>query len=223
MVAYYGSPLWQGRRQDCPLELPVDEPVSAPSAKQADISWAGAVALAVVPVYSLTLAAGGGTVFYASIRPVTISTGYFAVFGDVPWIAADLLILAACWAGPVALLIAGLIHFRRKWRLAVAWVGVVAAGTAISYVIFHDYRLLFTAYPQDDSGSPLGPSRWVPGSPYWQALAATISQCAIGVVMTALIAASARRDPRREPPAGTTSWLPALPWTTQGDPADATD
>jgi len=218
VIALFGHRTGRVRCQDSP----VDAPVSAPSARQADIGWAGAAALTFALLYSLTLAAGGGYVFYASTHPVSLATGYFAMFPDFPWFAADLLILAACWAGPVALLIAGLIHFRRKWRLAVAWVGAVAAGTVISYVIFHDYRLLFTACPCDDSGSPLGPSRWAPGAPYWQAFAATIGQLAVGVVMTALIAASARRDPRREPPEGTTSWLPALPWTTQGDPADAT-
>jgi hypothetical protein len=62
---------------------------------------------------------------------------------DFPWVVAYL-VLAACWlAGPVALLIAGLIHLhqhaRHQWWSALAWVGVLAAGTAIGYVIMHDY------------------------------------------------------------------------------------
>jgi hypothetical protein len=101
---------------------------------RSDIGWAGAVALAFVLPYTLILAAGGGYVFYASTQPVSISTGYFASLFDLPWLAADLLILAAWTVGPVALLIAGLIHLlltaRRKWRAAIAWVGTLAAGTA---------------------------------------------------------------------------------------------
>jgi hypothetical protein len=201
------------------VELPVETPVTAPSAAQPDVGWAGAVALAFVLLYSLTLAAGGGYVFYASIWPVSIPVGgYFASFASLPWIAAALLILAAWLAGPVALLITGLIHLlhpaRRKWWPAVAWVGALAAGTAIGYVIFRDYRLLSSSAPLDADGTANGPSRWVPGGPYWQALAATVGQLAVGVVMTALIAESARREPRREPPERTTSSLPELPWTT---------
>jgi hypothetical protein len=181
--------------------------VSAPSAPQADIGWTGAVALAVVSLYSLTLVAGGGYVFYASIRPVSIAAGLGTPLTNFPWFAAALLILAAWAAGPVALLIAGLIHFRRRWRLAVAWVGIVAASSAIGYVVFHGYRLLLTSYPRDFDGTALGPSRWAPGSPYWQALAATIGQLAVAVVMTALIAAAARREPSRVP--GVQSLRPA--------------
>jgi hypothetical protein len=171
--------------------------VSAPSAPQADIGWTGAVALALVSLYSLTLAAGGGYIFYASIRPVSIPAGFGTPFTNFPWFAAALLILAAWVAGPVGLLIAGLIHFRHQWRLGVAWVGVVAASSAIGYVVFHGYRLLLMSYPKDFDGTALGPSRWAPGSPYWQALAATIGQLAVAVVMTALIAAAARREPSR--------------------------
>jgi hypothetical protein len=119
-----------------------------------------------------------------------------------------LLILAAWLVGPVALLIAGLIHLlhpaRRKSWVAVAWVSAVTAGTAIGYVIWHDYRLLLTSYHKDLDGTPLGPSHWMPGAPHWQALVATIGQLAVGAVMTALITASARRGPRREPPERTT-------------------
>jgi hypothetical protein len=210
------------------VELPVETPVTAPSAVQPDIGWAGAVALAFVLLYTLTLAAGGGYVFYASIWPVSIPVdGYFASFASLPWIAAAVLILAAWLAGPVALLITGLIHLlhpaRRKWWPAVAWVGALAAGTAIGYVIFRDYRLLLWSAPRDVDGTADGPSRWVPGGPYWQALAATGGQIAVGVVMTALIAASARREPVREPPQRTTSQLPGLPLTTQGAPTEVAD
>jgi hypothetical protein len=36
----------------------------------------------------------------------------------------------------------------------------------------HDFRLLFTAYPRDLAGDPLGPSRFAPGTPYWLAFIA---------------------------------------------------
>ena len=102
--------------------------------------------------------------------------------------------------GPAPLLIVGLVHLlqtvRRKWWLSVAWVCTLAAGTAVGYVIHHDYLLLFTAYPKcpDESGSACGPSRWAPGAPYWQAVVATLGQLAVGFVMTALITAQARRN-----------------------------
>lgn len=182
----------------CPVELPGDTPVPAPSAPQPDISWAGATAIAFVILYSLTLAAGGGAVFYASIRPVSIPTGYFAPLIEFPWSAAALLLAAAWLVGPVALLITGLIHLlqkaRRTWWSALAWVGALAAGTAIGYVITNEYGLLFTAYPKDLDGSPLGPSRWAPGTPYWQALMAAGGQLALGAIMIALITASTRRS-----------------------------
>jgi hypothetical protein len=179
------------------VELPVDTPAPTPSAPKPDINWAGAFAVAFVLLYSLTLAAGGGYVFYASIRPVSIDLGYGEPFIDFPWSAAYVL-LGIGWAvGPVALLITGLIHMQktapRNWRPAAAWVGAVAAGTAIGYLIVHDYGLLFSAYPKDLDGTPLGPSRWVPGTPYWQALIATGGQLAVGAVMVALATASTRR------------------------------
>lgn len=181
------------------MALPVETPAPAPSAPKPDISWAGASAIAFVLLYSLTLAAGGGYVFYASIRPVSIPAGYGAGILDLPWSVAYLLLGAAWLAGPVVLLIAGFIHLlrpaRRKWRPAVAWVGVLAAGTAIGYVIMHGYGLLwFAPYPEDLDGSPLGPSRWAPGAPYWPTLIAAVGQLAVGAVMMALIAASTRKD-----------------------------
>lgn len=179
------------------MELPGGTSAPAPSVPSPDIGWAGAFTLAFVISYSLTLAAGAGYVFYASIRPVSIPVGYGEPFIDFPWTAAGLLLAAAWLAGPVALLIAGLISLlhaaHRKWRSAAAWLGVLAAGTAIGTVIVHDYGLLFSAYPQDLDGSPLGPSRWAPGTPYWQDLIAAAGELAVGAVMIALIIASARR------------------------------
>jgi hypothetical protein len=179
------------------MDLSADSPVTASSTPKPDISWAGASAIAFALLCSLTSAAGGGYVFYASIRPVTIAMGYGADFLDIPWIAAALGILASWLLGPVLLLIAGWIHLlapaRRNWRSAVAWVIAVAAGSAIGYVISNEYALLFSAYPKDLDGSPLGPSRWAPGTPYWQALVAACGQLAVGAVMIALIAASVRK------------------------------
>ena len=59
--------------------------------------WTAAAAV----IYSLTLAAGAGYVFYASIRPVTIPTGYFAELADYPWLLAFLVLLAVWVAGPL--------------------------------------------------------------------------------------------------------------------------
>ena len=178
------------------MKLPADSLETARSAPQPDIGWVAAVALAFALLYTLTLAAGEGYVFYASIRPVTIAQGNGAFFLDIPWIAASLLMFAAWLLAPVPLLILGLIHLlrtaRRKWWLSVAWVCTLAAGTALGYVIHNDYLLLFTADTCD-----CGPSRWAPGAPYWQAAVVTLGQLAVGFVMTALITAQARRDFRR--------------------------
>jgi len=153
-----------------------------------------------VILYSLTLAAGAGCVFYASIRPVTVPAGYFSEVSS--WGLAELLIEVTWLAGPVALLIVGLIQLHRtarhRWWSAVAWVGTLAAGTAIGYLIMVDFGLLFTAYPSDAAGDPLGPSRWAPGTPYWQALIAMGGQLAVGAVMVALITAAARRGKTRD-------------------------
>jgi hypothetical protein len=102
----------------------------------------------------------------------------------------------------VALLIVGVIHLhktaRRRWWSAAAWVGTLAAGTAIGHVILLDFALLFNAYPAAGDGSALGPSRWAPGAPYWQALFAMGGQLAVGAVMIALITASARKGTMRD-------------------------
>ena len=54
----------------------------------------------------------------------------------------------------------------------------------------HGYRLLFSAYPTDSAGDPLGPSHWAPGGPYWLALAAAAGELALGAVLTVLAKAS---------------------------------
>lgn len=64
--------------------------------------------IAVSVVYSLILAAGGGYVFYASIRPVSIPTGYFSEFADGPWEVASVVLLAVWVLGPVMLLALGI-------------------------------------------------------------------------------------------------------------------
>jgi len=158
------------------VELPVDTPAAAPSTPQPDIGWAGAFAIAIALLYTLTLAAGGGYVFYASIRPASVDAAFGAPFIDLPYA-----LLGIAWAvGPVALLITGLPRLHQiapdNWRPAAAWVGAVAAGTAIGYLIVHGYGLLVSA------------SRNAPGgSAYWQVLIATAGQLAIGVAMIALL------------------------------------
>jgi hypothetical protein len=54
--------------------------------------------IAVTIISSLVLAVGGGYVFYASIRPVSIAEGYGSVLFDFPWILAYW-VLTAAWAG----------------------------------------------------------------------------------------------------------------------------
>ena len=174
--------------------MPVNTPVRTPSAPRPLASGVAAETIVVSAIYSLLLATGGGCVFYASIWHVSISAGYFT---DPPWAAAYLLLAIVWLLCPVALLILGLVHLHRrarlKWWPAVAWVGAVAASMAIGVVILHDFGLLFSAYPRDLDGSPLGPSRFAPGGPYWQALIAAGGQLAVGAVMIALLIASARK------------------------------
>jgi hypothetical protein len=181
--------------------LPSDSPVPARPAPQPDISRAGATAIAFAILYSLALAAGGGYVFYASIRPVSIDVSYGAPLVDLPWAAAAVLLAAAWAAGPVALLISGLLHLcraaRRKRQAAAAWLAALAAGTSTGYLILHGYRLLATASPKLPDGTPLGPSRWAPGSPYWPSLIAAAGQLAVGAAMIALIIATAREGETR--------------------------
>src|SRR5579862_2816127 len=142
------------------------------SGGRAVADWTAAAAV----VYSLILAAGAGYVFYASIRPVTIPTGYFSELADYPWVLAFLVLLAVWVVGPLVLLVLGLVellqHARRRWWFAAGWLRALAGGTVIGRVILHDFDLLLTAFPRDTDGTPLGPSRFAPGAPYWQALIA---------------------------------------------------
>ena len=78
------------------MGLPVDTPGPAPWAPKPRGSGVGTETITVSAVYSLIFATGGGYVFYASIRPVSIPMGYFAFFGDFPWTAAYL-VLALVW------------------------------------------------------------------------------------------------------------------------------
>lgn len=137
-------------------------PSSTPSAAG---EWAVAVAIS----YTLVLAAGGGYVFYASIWPVSIPTGYGAIFFDWPWILAYLVLLAVWAGGPAILLVLDLIHLlrhaRHRWWSAACLLILLVAGVAIGFRIIHDYRLLLSAYPHDYAGEPLGPSRWAPARP----------------------------------------------------------
>jgi hypothetical protein len=153
--------------------------------------------IAVSVVYSLILAAGGGYVFYASIRPVSIPAGYFAALADFPWLAGNLLLVAVLVLGPVMLLVLG-IDLRLRARITrwfvVGWLSALAGGTAIGLLIMHDFGLLFTTYPRDLDGSPLGPSRFDPGAPYWQALIAAGGELAVGAIMIVLVAALPRKD-----------------------------
>jgi hypothetical protein len=177
-------------------------PETARPAPEPDIGWTGAIALAVVLLYSLPFIAVGGYVFYASIRPVTLATGYGAGFLVFPWLLAWVLLLAAWVGGPAILLVSGLIHLlrhaRHRWWSAASWLILLAAGAAVGYLIIHDYRLLFRAAPIGPDGSESGPSRWAPGAPYWQALFAAGGQLAVSAVMTAVITAPLRTKPRRE-------------------------
>ncbi len=181
------------------MGLPVDPvlPGALPSGR--GHRMAGAWAVAVTMSYSLVLAAGGGYVFYASVRPVSFSVDFFPLF-DLPWVLMFLVLGVAWVAGPVILLVLGLIHVLRqpryRWRSAAGWLLALAAATAIGFLILHDFHLLFTAYPRDEAGDPLGPSRWAPGGPYWQALVAAGGELAVGGILIALVSASLGALPR---------------------------
>lgn len=172
------------------MELPLDAPAPTHLGPKSLGVVAEEWTIAVSVAYSLILATGGGYVFYASIRPVSIQTGYGAVFFDLPWAAAYLLLVIVWLPGWLMLLALGLriLHqtARLKGWLAIAWVGAVAAGMAIGVVILRDFDLLFTAYRRGLDGSPLGPSRFAPAGPYWPALIAAGGQLAVGAVMIAL-------------------------------------
>lgn len=176
------------------MELPAETTVSRVLPPERGRRAAGEWTIAVTIISSLVLAVGGGYVFYASIRPVSIAEGYGSVLVDFPWILAYWVLTAAWVGGPVILLVLGLTHLlrhaRHRWRSAACWLITLAAGAAIGFLIMHGYRLLFSAYPADSAGEPLGPSRWAPGGPYWLALVAAAGELAVGAVLVALVSAS---------------------------------
>lgn len=135
------------------MELPVDTTVSGALLPERGRWAAGEWAIAVAISCSLVLAAGGGYVFYASLRPISIAEGYGAVLFDFPWILAFLVLAAAWVAGPVILLVVGLVHLlrhaRHRWWSAVGWLVAVAGDIAIGFLVMHGYRLLFSAAPLD--------------------------------------------------------------------------
>ena len=181
------------------MELPVDTTVSGALLPERGRWAAGEWAIAVAISCSLVLAAGGGYVFYASLRPISIAEGYGAVLFDFPWILAFLVLAAAWVAGPVILLVAGLVHLlrhaRHRWWSAVGWLVAVAGDIAIGFLVMHGYRLLFSAAPLDLDGTPLGPSRWAPAGPYWLALVAAGGELAVGAVLIALVSPSPGKLP----------------------------
>lgn len=176
------------------MELPAETTVSRVLPPERGRRAAGEWTIAVTIISSLVLAVGGGYVFYASIRPVSIAEGYGSVLVDFPWILAYWVLTAAWVGGPVILLVLGLTHLlrhaRHRWRSAACWLITLAASAAIGFLIMHGYRLLFSAYPADSAGEPLGPSRWAPGGPYWLALVAAAGELAVGAVLVALVSAS---------------------------------
>src|SRR5690242_15370262 len=173
------------------VELPVDTTVSGAllpeRGRRAVGEWASAAAISC----SLVLAAGGGYVFYASIRPISIAEGYGAVFLDFPWIMVYLVLAAAWVVGPVILLVLGLVHLlrpaRHRWWSAAGWLVAQAGDIAFGFLVMHGYRLLFSAAPLDLDRTPLGPSRWAPAGPYWLALVAAGGELAVGAVLIALV------------------------------------
>jgi hypothetical protein len=181
------------------MELPVETTVSRALPPERGRRAAGEWTIAVTIISSLVLAVGGGYVFYASIRPVSIAEGYGSILFDFPWILAYWVLAAAWVGGPVILLVLGLTHLlrhaRHRWRSAACWLITLAAGVAIGFLIMHGYRLLFSAYPADSAGEPLGPSRWAPGGPYWPALVAAAGELAVGAVLVALVNASLGKLP----------------------------
>jgi hypothetical protein len=180
------------------MELPVETTVSRALPPERGRRAAGQWTIAVTIISSLVLAVGGGYVFYASIRPVSIAEGYGSVLFDFPWILAYCVLAAAWVGGPVILLVLGLTHLlrnaRHRWRSAACWLIALAAGVAIGSLIMHGYRLLFSAYPADSAGEPLGPSRWAPGGPYWLALVAAAGELAVGAALVALVNASSGKE-----------------------------
>ena len=101
-------------------------------------------------------------------------------------------------SGPLMLLALGIdlrLYARLKWWFVVGWLSGLAGGTTIGLLVMHDFGLLFAAYPRDLDGSPLGPSRFDPGAPYWQALIAASGELAVGAIMIALTATLPAQTP----------------------------
>jgi hypothetical protein len=72
------------------MELPGESTLSGALPPERGRRAAGEWEIVVTLICSLVLAAGGGYVFYASIQPVSISTGYGSVFLDIPWLLGGL-------------------------------------------------------------------------------------------------------------------------------------
>jgi hypothetical protein len=162
--------------------------------------WTIAFAL----THALTLSTGGLYLFCSSIWPVSLSTGYGAVFLDLPWVLFGLVLWVTWAAGPAILLVLGLVSLYRQrrlsWRPATAWLGLLAGGTATGYLIFGYYSLLFTSYTPDLDGTPLGDSRFAPATPFWPALLAVGGQLAVCAGLIALISAWPATRGRTGPP-----------------------
>src|SRR5262249_35841457 len=188
------------RCQNCRVELPTGIPAPVPSAQDPREKGVGSTAIAVPVLYSLVLAAGGACVFYASIHPVSVEMGYFTLLD--PWHMAYSALALVWLRGSIALRILGLAHLYRRarlnWSSAVAWVFAVASAMAVGRVILDEFGLLFSSYPKDFDGSPLGPSRWAPATPYWHALIVAGGQLTIGALMIVLITALSRKTPRTQ-------------------------
>ena len=183
------------------MRLSAETPASGilPPDRGRRVNSAGEWAIAVTLIHSSVLAVGGAYVFCASIWPVSIDTGYGSVLLDFPWILAYL-VLAATWvAGPVILLVLGLVQLlrppRHRWRWAGGWAAALVASAAAGFLVIHGYRLLFSAYPTDIAGEPLGPSHWAPASPYWPALVAAAGELATAAILTALARATFGKRP----------------------------
>ena len=69
----------------------------------------------------------------------------------------------------------------------------------IGRLILHDFDLLLTAFPRDLDGTPLGPSRFAPGAPYWQALIAACGELMVGALLIALMVALSRKTAFKNP------------------------
>lgn len=92
------------------MRSPADAAVSGPAAPGPDGRPVRDWVITVAVTYSLILAAGGGLVFYASVRPVSVPAGLGAAPFGLPWVTAYLSLSAVWWASPVLLLVLGLVE-----------------------------------------------------------------------------------------------------------------